>query len=100
MVGSKDHRRRDIDATISKHVEECDLLIALLTADFLDSRCCYERETKRSLELYEKGSLRVVPIIVEPSDWQSSPLGKLKALPTDGNPVSEWKNIDTSWLDG
>lgn len=54
---------------------------------------------KRSLELHEKGSLRVVPVIVAPCDWQSSPLGKLKALPTDGEPVSEWTNKDTALLD-
>lgn len=89
----------DIDAAISKHLDECDLFIALVSADFLDSSYCYEREMRRALALNEKGSLRVVPVIVGPCDWQSSPLGKLKALPKDGKPVSDWTNKDTAWLD-
>lgn len=89
----------DIDATISQRLEQCDLFIALVSVDFLDSHYCYEREMERALELHEKGSLRVVPVIVGPCDWQSSPLGKLKALPKDGKPVSDWTNKDTAWLD-
>jgi hypothetical protein len=89
----------DIDATISKHLDECDIFIPLVSADFLASRYCYEREMTRALELHEKAKLRIVPVIVGPCDWQASPLGKLKAVPKDGKPVSEWTNPNTAWLD-
>lgn len=89
----------DLDAEISSHLDECDLFLALVSADFLASNYCYEREMKYAFERHDAGTLRVVPVIVQPCDWQSSPLGKLKALPRDGKAVSEWTNENTAWLD-
>lgn len=88
-----------IDAEVSAHLEECELFIPLVSPDFLNSDYCYERELSSALERHEKAELRVVPIIVQPCDWQSSPLGRLKALPKDGKPVSDWTNRNTAWLD-
>jgi hypothetical protein len=52
------------------------------------------------MERHEAGQAHVVPIIVEPCDWASiQPLRRLKALPKDGKPVSEWTNANTAYLD-
>jgi len=89
----------DIDAAISASLESCDLFLPLISADFLSSGYCYDLELKRALERHEQGSMRVVPIIVQPCDWKASPLGRLKALPKDGKPVADWTNENTAWLD-
>ena len=89
----------DIDEDVSSHLEECDIFLALVSADFLASNYCYEREMRRAIERHDEGSLRVIPVIVQPCDWQTSPLGKLKALPKDGKAVSEWTNENNAWLD-
>ena len=70
-----------------------------MSPDFLASRYCYEKEMTRALERYEAGELIIVPIILEPCDWRSSPLGQFKALPKDGKAVSEWANENTAFLD-
>ena len=41
---------------------------------------------------------RVIPIIVRPVDWHETPFAVLQSLPTDGKPVSTWKNEDEAWL--
>lgn len=89
----------DIDDEVSGHLEECDIFIALVSADFLSSGYCYDRELKRALERHEQNAMRVVPVIVQPCDWQASPLGRLKALPKDGKAVADWTNENTAWLD-
>jgi hypothetical protein len=89
----------DIDAEISKHLDSSDLFIPLLSPDFLASSYCYDLEMTRALERHDKGVLRIVPIVVQPCDWQNSPLGNLKALPKDGKPVSDWTNANSAWLD-
>lgn len=89
----------DIDAAISARLDDCDLFLPLISADFLSSGYCYDLELKRALERHELGSLRVVPIIVQPCDWKASPLGRLKALPKDSKPVADWTNENTAWLD-
>jgi hypothetical protein len=54
---------------------------------------------KVALERHDNGSLRVIPVILEPCDWKSSPLGKLKAIPKDGQPISTWTNENVAYLD-
>ena len=53
---------------------------------------------RRVLERHDSGDARVVPIIVEPCDWQATPLSKLKVLPQDGKPVSDWRNENSAYV--
>lgn len=89
----------DVDREVDSNLEESDLFLALVSPDFLASNYCFEREMKAALKRHDEGSLRVVPIILEPCDWRSSPLGKLKALPKDGKAISLWTNENIAYLD-
>ncbi|MCR8726674.1 toll/interleukin-1 receptor domain-containing protein [Frigidibacter sp. ROC022] len=89
----------EIDAEIAAELETCELFLLLVSPDFLASDYCVEREMQRALERHEANEARVVPIIIEPCDWTSSPLRRLKALPHDGKPVSEWTNANNAYLD-
>ena len=89
----------NIDNEISRHLEECQLFIPLVSADFLASNYCYEREMTRALERHDSGTMRVVPVIIQACEWKASPLKKLKALPKDGKPVADWTNENNAWLD-
>ncbi len=42
---------------------------------------------------------RVIPIILRPADWLTSPIGKLQALPRDGRPITMWQDRDAALLD-
>lgn len=88
-----------IDAEINRELESCDLFLSLVSPDFLASDYCVNREMRRALEHHRDDAAHVVPIIVEPCDWLSSPLRELKALPHDGKPISEWPNPNNAYLD-
>lgn len=87
------------DREIEAALEQSDVFLALVSADYLASRYCYEKELAFAIAQHDEGLMRVVPIIIEPCDWQSSPLQKFKALPLDGKPVSDWTNQNNAWLD-
>ncbi len=89
----------DIDSEISKHLDECELFIPLVSPDFLASTYCYENEMTRALERHDRGTMRVVPVIIQACEWKASPLKKLKALPRDGKPIADWRNENNAWLD-
>jgi hypothetical protein len=89
----------ELDREIEEQLESCELFLLLVSPDFLASDYCYEREMARALERHDAGEARVVPIIVQPCDWLASPLKKLKALPRDGRPVSEWTNQNNAFVD-
>ncbi|UFZ05400.1 toll/interleukin-1 receptor domain-containing protein [Bradyrhizobium ontarionense] len=89
----------EIDHEIASSFAKSDLFLALVSPDFLASRYCYEQEMKSALERHADGTMRVVPVILEPCDWRSTPLGKLKAIPKDGRAISTWTNENVAYLD-
>lgn len=84
---------------IDGNLERSQLFIALVSPDYLGSNYCYEREFKRAQDLAAAERLRIVPVILEPCDWLSSPFSELLALPKDGTAISEWTNQNVAYLD-
>jgi hypothetical protein len=89
----------DWDREIDEHLNSADLILLLVSPDFLASDYAYSREMLQAIEWHKSRSAIVVPIILRPSDWGNSPLSMLQALPRDGRPVSTWSNRDEAWLD-
>lgn len=88
-----------LDDEISQELEAADLFLLMVSPDFIASNYCVEREMQRALERHDAGEARVVPIIVEPCDWAAMPqLRRLKAVPKDGEPISEWANANNAYL--
>src|SRR5215469_1243043 len=83
---------RDINAgtewerEISNHLNEANIILLLVSPDFMDSDYCYGIEMKRAIERHERGEARVIPVILRHVYWQGI-LGTLQALPTDAKPV-------------
>jgi internalin A len=84
---------------IDRNLEAADIILLLVSADFIASDYCYDLEMKRALERHEQGSARVIPVILRDVDWQSAPFGKLQALPKNGTPVTLWSAKDSAWKD-
>ena len=82
----------DFDKTISSELESAQIILLLVSAHFLASDYCYEKEMTRAIEKNKDGSAIVIPVILHPCDWNSAPFGHLRATPTDGKPVSLFAN--------
>jgi len=90
-----DHRitaGSEIDQVISSELESAQIILLLVSAHFLASDYCYEKEMKRGLEKHNDGTAVVIPVILHPCDWHSAPFRNLRATPTDGKPVSMFAN--------
>lgn len=94
---------RNIDAgdewehEIHKYLNTASIILLLITPDFMASDYCYNIEMKKAIERHERGEARVIPIILRPTNY-GAPLNKLKALPTNGKPVTTWENQDEAFL--
>jgi len=82
-----------------RQLDAADLVLLLVTADFLASSRGWEVEMTRALQRHEAGEARVVPVIVRPCDWKSTPLAKLQAVPKDAIPVTRWADPEDAWVD-
>ncbi len=83
---------KEFDSKIGSELESSNIILLLISAHFLASDYCYEKEMQRALKKHEDGSAVVIPVIMHPCDWHSSPFGKLRATPTDGKAVSMYAN--------
>jgi hypothetical protein len=81
---------------IDEHIDKDDIILLLVSPDFLDSEYCYEIEMKRAMERHEHKRAVVIPIILRACDWKNTPFGKLKPLPEDGTPLNRASDIDAA----
>jgi internalin A len=74
-----------------------DLIVLLLSADFLASDYGYGTELGQAKERHDAGSVRVLPIRLKPADWGDLWIGTLDVLPGDGRPVTAWPDREAAW---
>src|SRR4051812_5397437 len=63
----------DIDGDVARELELAHIFIALVSPDFIASEYCFDRELAKALERRSAGTMVVVPVVVEPCDWQRTP---------------------------
>jgi O-acetyl-ADP-ribose deacetylase (regulator of RNase III) len=83
---------------IGSQLNSAQLVLLLISPDFIASDYCYDLEMKTALERHERSEARVIPIILRPCMWSSAPFAKLQALPLDGKPISSWSERDAAFL--
>jgi len=87
----------DWEGEIDAHLNTADLIVLLISADFMNSDFCYTKEMTRALERQAAKEARVIPIIIQPCDWTDAPFAALQALPPDAKAVTLWPNQEEAW---
>ncbi|MBW4473355.1 MAG: leucine-rich repeat domain-containing protein [Stenomitos rutilans HA7619-LM2] len=91
----------DWQQELDTNLEQADIILLLISPDFINSDYCFNREMTRALERHKAGGATVVPILIRPVNWDlfHSKLGiSIQALPLDLNPITDWSNKDRAWL--
>lgn len=83
---------------ISINLENADLILLLISSDFLASKYCYDIEAKRALEKHNNGEAIVIPIILRPVTWNLTPFSKIQALPFNAQPITQWADKDSAFV--
>jgi len=84
---------------IKRHLDKAQIILLLISADFLSSDYCYSTEMKHALQRHERGEACVIPVILRPADWKIPPLSQLQALPNNAEPVTgNWRTHDEAYL--
>ena len=84
---------------INENLESAQIILLLVSADFIASDYCWGKEMGRAMERHEEGDARVVPIILRECDWTGAPFGKLQALPKNAQAVTSFPNQDQAFSD-
>lgn len=88
----------EIDNT-DQYIYEAQLILLLISSDFMASEYCYSEKMRFILERHYAGEAVVIPIILRSTMLQGSSFENLAALPTEGKAVTTWNNEDEAFLD-
>ena len=83
---------------IKQKMNASDVILFLISPDFLASDYIHDVEIVKALARYDAGQLRIIPIVVRPSDLSQLKISKFQALPKDARPISKWDDKDEAWL--
>jgi tetratricopeptide (TPR) repeat protein len=85
---------REWAGAIDGALADAQIVLLLISADFLASDYCNDNELTEAIRLNDAGHARVVPVILRSCDWERSRFACFNALPADGAPVVEAEHPD------
>ncbi len=94
-IGPGKEWAREIDL----HLNTAQIILLLISLDFVASDYCYTIEMQKALERHAAETARVIPIILRPVFWEDTPFSKLQVLPSNTKPVTLWSVRDSAFLD-
>lgn len=86
---------REIDAQLST----ADIILLLVSPDFLNSNYCWDVEVKKAMQRDAAGEARVIPVVLRWTNWEGTPFAKFQALPKDAKPIASWSDRDEAFYD-
>ncbi|MGE7773680.1 COR domain-containing protein [Chitinophaga sp. NPDC101104] len=88
------------DGKIKSELEEADIIIFLVSADFMATDYIWDIEIKRAIEREnENPDVKVVPIIIRSCAWEDTPLSVYNTAPKKAMVLDLAKNIDEAFTD-
>lgn len=100
-VGVGTDRRAEID----RQMERADVILLLVSADFLASDQLYDIELRRALDRRAKRTEDVMGVLLRPCDWKHGELASIDMHPRSGDgpdapvlPVTAWGSLDNAFM--
>lgn len=88
-----------LDEELRSKLTNSDLVLFIISVDFLASWYCYEVELKETLKRVEHGEVRVIPIITRHCKWKDTELSKYVAATRDAKPIVDYQDQDAAWVE-
>ncbi len=89
----------EIDKEILKHLNESNIILLLISPDFMASEYCIQEELIIAMERYSKGECIIVPIMLKETiiDKELS-FSNLQRVPDDGRPIQKFRPRNTGYI--
>lgn len=85
------------NAEIHEAMQAAEIMLLLISNDFINSDFIFDVELKHGLERHAAGTARVIPIILRDCDWTEMEFAKLQALPKNAKPIATFENEDEAY---
>ena len=87
------------DEVIITELNKSDVILLLISADFIASQYIWDKELATAMKRHEEGTAHVIPIIIKNCLWQEMPFAKLQALPKNAKPVAAYDLAEDAYTE-
>ena len=87
------------DKEISNSLASADIVLLLVSIDFINSEYCYNVELEQANKRYQEGRTRVIPVIVRECLWKHTSFAGFHALPREAQAITTWDDRDKALKD-
>lgn len=88
----------EFEGQIDHYFSTADIILLLVSSDFIASDYCYQIEMSNALQRHKCGEAVVIPVILRPCAWHQLPFGKLLAATVDGKPIVQFPSYDDGFV--
>lgn len=86
------------EGEIDSALNEAEIILLLVSIDFVNSKYCWDIELERALQRHSAGNAVVVPILVRPVHGiEQTPFQHLNYIPRD-KPISQYRPNEKGWI--
>jgi hypothetical protein len=85
------------DDEIRIRLNAADIILLLISADFLNTDYCTQVEIPEALRRHEADEAIVMPVILRYCSWKFTPLADIQAYPEKAKPIKSWTDIDEAY---
>jgi hypothetical protein len=89
---------QEFERQIDHYFSEADIILLLISSDFIASDYCYQVEMTHALERHKRGEAVVIPVILRECAWHPLPFGSIMAATIDGKPVTKFASHDEGYV--
>ena len=91
---------KEWEAEVKNALNESDVILLLISSDFVQSSYFKQFELEKTLYRYRHGQALILPVIVRPANWQDLPVNRYQTLPKEGYPISSYSDRESAWKEG
>lgn len=88
----------EFEHQIDHYFSEADIILLLISSDFIASDYCYQVEMTNAMERHRRGEAVVIPVILRECAWHQLPFGSIMAATIDGKPITKFASHDEGYV--
>lgn len=89
---------QEFERQIDHYFSQADIILLLISSDFIASDYCYQIEMANALGRHKRGEAVVIPVILRECAWHQLPFGHIMAATIDGKPIIKFASHDEGYV--
>lgn len=73
---------------LMKNFDEFNIILCLISPDFINTDYCYLLQAQPALDRQKAGKVKVVPILLKPTDWKNTIFSIFEIIPRDRKAIT------------